>query len=95
MREMRNPIMDVRIRLTPARQAGEGESFAVPLKLRVPGLALIFRPLPAASWPNACATFAPAGKRTALASRTRLRRPRYFGRGDWKEAGLSRLHNNG
>ena len=29
-----------------------------------------------ASWPNACATFAPDGKRTALARWTRLRRPR-------------------
>src|ERR1035437_2717864 len=27
-------------------------------------------PMPAASWPNACATLAPAGKRTALASQT-------------------------
>jgi len=27
------------------------------------GWALIFRPPPAASWPNACAPFAPAGKR--------------------------------
>jgi hypothetical protein len=33
-------------------------------------------PMPAASWPNACAPFAPAGKRTALESRMRLRRPR-------------------
>ena len=28
------------------------------MKIRAPGLALIFRPPPAASWPNACATFA-------------------------------------
>jgi hypothetical protein len=27
-------------------------------------------PMPAASWPNACATFAPTGKQTALESRT-------------------------
>jgi hypothetical protein len=31
-------------------------------KLVVPTWALIFRPPPAVSWPNACAMFAPAGK---------------------------------
>jgi hypothetical protein len=36
---------------------GAGESSAVPLKIHA-GLALMFRPLPAASWPNACAAFA-------------------------------------
>jgi len=39
------------------------------------GMGIDISPMPAASWPNACATFAPAGKRTALESRTRLRRP--------------------
>jgi hypothetical protein len=38
-------------------------------------MAGLFSAMPAASWPNACATFAPAEKRTALARRMRLRRP--------------------
>jgi len=34
----------IRLHLISERQAGEGESFTVPLKIGAPGLALIFRP---------------------------------------------------
>ena len=47
-----------------------------PLENPRAGIGIHISPMPAASWLNACATFAPAGKRTALESRTRLRRPR-------------------
>jgi hypothetical protein len=36
-------------------------------KSRQTRIGIDISPKPAASWPNACATFAPAGKRTALA----------------------------
>jgi hypothetical protein len=51
-------------------------SSAYHLKICASGLALIFRPPPAASWPNGRATFARCRKANALARRTRLRRPR-------------------
>jgi hypothetical protein len=40
-----------------------GASSTIPLKIRALGLGIYISPMPAASWPNACATFAPAGKR--------------------------------
>jgi hypothetical protein len=47
----------------------EKEHRPYPLENPCAGIGIDISPMPAASWPNACATFAPAGKRTALESR--------------------------
>src|ERR1035437_147298 len=54
---------------------GEGESFAIHLKICTPGLALIFRPCLPRHGQTPARRLRSAGKRTALARRTRLRRP--------------------
>jgi hypothetical protein len=46
--------------------ASEQEHRPCPLEIPRVGWALIFPPPPAASWPNACATFAPAGSRCVV-----------------------------
>jgi hypothetical protein len=49
---------------------GAEASFAFPLKMCARGIGIDILPMPAASWPNACATFARCRKANALARRT-------------------------